>query len=370
MYIINFVIQILIVSGIIFSEDCEYLIEKKYFNEELLSIYLGTFDPNNFQSQYTIFSYEILPKGNNCSASINLEYTFKLFAPNIGVRQFLTFYTAELHKDINIIPQVIDNTNFTPFITLENNIEFSKLISFISYSGKLPEGLYHFQISSNDSNVILPDPEIVEINYPNSLELISPGGTLHELSQSYTYNSQPIFTWYSDYCNQCNVGIRICEFNKSIHNSIEDALSDWSLIPRDNTEEFYTLPDNISAFQYPSIDQYMDLEVGKYYVWQIRRSYETTMGEYYEYSPVNIFEIRSSYDDIINYEDPYLKQLKLLLGEEKYNLLFGPGGELEGFITQGESIKINNEEVNIDILYALASDLSRNKIKIESIEIK
>jgi len=114
----------------------------------------------------------------------------------------------------------------------------------------------------------------------------------------------------------------------------------------------------------------MDLEVGKYYVWQIQRSYETTMGEYYEYSPINIFELRSSSDDIMNIEDPYLKQLNLLLGEEKYNLFFGPGGELEGFLTQGESIKINNEEVSIDILYALVSDLIRNKIKIESIEIK
>tara|TARA_B100000945_G_scaffold283888_1_gene253184 strand:+ start:457 stop:1569 length:1113 start_codon:yes stop_codon:yes gene_type:complete len=370
MHIINFVIKILVVSGIIFSEDCRYLIEKKYFNEELLSFYLGTFDPNSFQSQYNLFSYEIIPEGNNCSASINIEYTLKLFAPIIGVRQYLTVYKAELHKDINIIPQVFDNTDFIPFITLENSNEFNQLISFISYSGKLPEGLYHFQLSSNNSDVILPEPEILDVNYPNSLELISPGGSIYELAQSYTYNRQPIFTWYSDFCNHCSIGIRICEFNKTIHNSIEDALSDWSLIPRDNKQQFYILPNNTSSFKYPSIDQYMDLEVGKYYVWQIQRSYETTMGEYYEYSPVNIFELRSSSDDIMNIEDPYLKQLNLLLGEEKYNLFFGPGGELEGFLTQGESIKINNEEVSIDILYALVSDLIRNKIKIESIEIK
>ena len=103
---------------------------------------------------------------------------------------------------------------------------------------------------------------------------------------------------------------------------------------------------------------------------QIRRSYETTFGTYHDYSNIFIFEVRSPTKEQLDYSDPYLSVIQSLIGTDQFNLWFSTGGELERFVTYGESIWINGEELHIDVLYTLVSELNQGKIKLENLQIK
>ena len=95
---------------------------------------------------------------------------------------------------------------------------------------------------------IIP-PKIIKVQSPVTLELLTPGGTLSELSNSYTFSTVPLFTWFSDYCPSCIYAIRICEYNQNEHKSLEAAHSDWSLVPMNQSQEYYPLDWNTNSFQ-------------------------------------------------------------------------------------------------------------------------
>ena len=198
---------------------------------------------------------------------------------------------------------------------------------------------------------------------------MSPGGSLSDLSYSYTYSTVPLFTWYSDFCPKCEYAIRVCEYDQDKHKSLEDALSDWSLVPMNQSQEYYTLDWNSNSFQYPSVG-HIDLEIGKYYLWQIRRSFNTTFEAHHDYSSINVFEVRAPDKLQIDYSDPYLSVLESIIGEEQFYLWFSPGGELERFTTTGDVIWINDEEIHIEGLYSLLSDINQGKISVKNIRIK
>jgi hypothetical protein len=200
---------------------------------------------------------------------------------------------------------------------------------------------------------------------PINLELLSPGSPLYESTDSYIYSTLPLFTWNTDYCNDCTYGIRVCEFDQEEHGSLQSALDDWSLLPYDQENQYHTIQWKTLVFQYP-VDGIRALEVGKQYVWQIRRSYETN----YEYSSIYIFEIRSPTKKQLVFSDPYLTVIQSLIGNKQFNSWFSPGGELEQFVTEGESIWINNKELHINALHLLVSELNKGKITIEAIQLK
>ena len=311
----------------------------------------------------------------NCSETITIEYTFKIYSPEIGLTRNETFFKGEKIISNISTSKFFHNSDFI-FVsgpTLTNNAQAEKLISYISQSGKLPNGKYFFQFVIKNTNFeikLSPYSESIEINRPLALDLVSPGGLLSDLTHSYTYSLLPLFSWYSDFCSQCTYGIRVCEFNRDEHSSLQDALADWSLLPLDQSIEYHEeLKGNMNSFQYPA-EGNMDLEVGKHYVWQIRRSYKTTLEPHYDYSPIYVFEIRSPSKQRLDYSDPYLTAIQSLIGEEQFYLWFSPGGELERFVTTGESIWINNEELHMDVLYSLVSELNQEKIKIKNIQIK
>ena len=216
---------------------------------------------------------------------------------------------------------------------------------------------------------ILTSSKIVEVKSPVTLELLSPGGALSDLSNSYTLSTVPLFIWYSDFCPKCEYAIRVCEYDQDEHTSLEDALFDWSLVPMDQSKEYHTLGWNTTSFQYPSIG-YIDLEVGKYYLWQIRRSIYTTLEKHHDYSSINVFELRTLDKLQIDYSDPYLSVLESIIGEEQFSLWFSPGGELERFTITGDVIWINDEEIHIEGLYSLLTEIKQGKIAINNIKIR
>ena len=355
-----------------YSEDCTYIVNKFYLNEHILTFYLDSFDSKNVPSQADFFTYEIIPEGTTCSeTSITINYIFKIYAPEIGFTSFETFYEGEIEIEISSSVRYFSNSDFrlvsVPSVT--NNSQVAKLVSYISQSGKLPNGIYSIHFTSDNAAVTAPQPEMIEIYSPITLELLSPGGILSELPYSYTYSTVPLFTWYSDLCVQCTYGIRVCEYNPAEHSSLNNALDDWSLLPYNQTNEYHVIPWNTLSFQYPAED-HLDLTVGKYYVWQIRRSYETTLETHYDYSPIYIFEVRSPTMQELDFTDPYLSAIQSLIGDEQFILWFSTGGELEQFVIFGESIWINNEEFHIDALYSLVSELNQRKSLIEKVQIK
>ena len=72
----------------------------------------------------------------------------------------------------------------------------------------------------------------------------------------------------------------------------------------------------------------------------------------------------------LDFSDPYLSAVQSLIGNEQFNLWFSAGGELERFVTAGESIWINGEKIHIDALYSLVSELNQGKITLENLQIK
>ena len=187
--------------------------------------------------------------------------------------------------------------------------------------------------------------------------------------RSYTHSSEPLFTWYSDYCQNCEFAIRVCEYNQDDHESLEDAMSTWSLVPIDQLEKYHKVGWNTQSYQYPSVG-HINLEIGKYYLWQIRRSFNTTLGIHYDYSSINVFEVRAPNKLQMDYSDPYLSVLESIIGEEQFYLWFSPGGELERFTTTGDVIWINDEEIHIEGLYSLLTDINQGKISVKNIRIK
>ena len=329
-------------------------------------------DENIVGSQALIYKYGLNTDGCSGNLYINIEY--KIYAPEIGITTYETFYNGRIDIDFASTPSYFTNHDIEPgsgFANVAGNQQMERLISYISQTGTYPNGkyLFHFTLKGNNVLLFTAPPKIIDVQAPITLELLSPGGPLFDLSNSYTYSTVPLFTWYSDFCRECEYAIRVCEYDQDQHKSLEDALSDWSLVPMNQSQEYYTLDWNSNSFQYPSVG-HIDLEIEKYYLWQIRRSFNTTFEEHYDYSSINVFEVRAPDKLQIDYSDPYLSVLESIIGEEQFYLWFSPGGELERFTTTGDVILINDEEIHIEGLYSLLTDINQGKISVKNIRIK
>ena len=142
--------------------------------------------------------------------------------------------------------------------------------------------------------------------------------------------------------------------------NLSEAINDVAHLPLNQSEEFYELDQSINVFQYPASNA-ADLEMGKKYVWQIKRIYETTVGESENYSPIFMFKIISPNElaEQNTQEIDVLELIKDLVGESKYNQLFGVGGSLEGYFVY--SMTLNGVEVSEDGLRPIAKDINDGK---------
>ena len=103
---------------------------------------------------------------------------------------------------------------------------FELLKSSILSSGKIPNGLYsfNFKLLDEQSQPISNCNEcefnkVINVNEPEYINLISPGGSVSDTSSNIVYSNFPIFTWNSDICSSCVTQIRVCEFNPKTTNS-------------------------------------------------------------------------------------------------------------------------------------------------------
>ena len=353
----------------LYSRDCTCCITEIFFNENILSYHISMLDANIEGSHSVIYQYGL--NIEDCSENLSINVEYKIYAPEIDITTFETFYKGSIKINNESLLSYFTNNEIKPNSgpNFAGNQKMETLISYISQTGKLPNGKYFFHFTLQSDTPLFTVSKIIDVQVPVTLELLSPGGSLSDLSNSYTYSTVPLFMWYSDYCPKCEYAIRVCEYDQDVHKSLEDALSDWSLVPMNQSQEYFPLDWNTNSFQYPSVG-HIDLETGKYYLWQIRRSFNTTLEAHHDYSSINVFEVRKPDKVQMDYSDPYLSVLESIIGEEQFYLWFSPGGELERFTTTGDVIWINDEEIHIEGLYYLLTELNQGKISIENIRIK
>ena len=116
---------------------------------------------------------------------------------------------------------------------------------------------------------------------------------------------------------------------------------------------FYDIGTLNNTFQYP-ITGSESLVPGSFYVWQIKRSYETTYGSHDELSDIFIFKMKDFENQVTL--SPMLNQDKLnfiisIIGESKFNELFvDQDAPFYNYNEPDSNIKLNGEQKTFEYL--------------------
>ena len=229
----------------------------------------------------------------NASTAVLVENDLKLNS-DAAVLGFGVDNDVIVHNsDFSIYTDAISGFRVIPQIdSYPSQSVMDNMLSTIMQTGKLPDGNYSFTVDlykENDTSIMDRVERSIEIYSPVFLELVTPGGILTDTTDTKIFSTYPVFQWVTDYCPDCEYGIRVCEFNPDQHSSLSEALDDVSNIPLSQSEEFYRIG-NINSFQYPT-SGVIDLQPSKYYVWQIQRSYQSSIGAEKSLSNIHVFSI-------------------------------------------------------------------------------
>ena len=380
----------------LFAQECSsdsYYIKQNYFNEGIVAYYLSAVDINTGDSNIPFFEYLITTNDINCNdlqypSGINLilDFSINIYSPEIGLTLSQDIMTGKI-KLSNISSEVIFNNadlnysttsvsgadfsliNYTGPTDL-NADEYQMIISSVLASGKLPDGMFtfNFNLSSEDGTQLGEAiSKTINVNEPEYIHLITPGGSLADTSNNIIYTTFPIFMWNSDPCIACESEIRVCEFNTQIHSSPIDALNDITSLPNITGDEYYTINDNINSFQYPSTEA-KDLEAGKLYVWQLKRKYQSTLGQEEIFSDIHIFKVFDPF--VSNTSENNLEVIRLLVGDEKYNELFLETGMLSEYNSLEGTIILNGNPISLSELNQIISQIQNGTINIQEIIVE
>ena len=384
---INIIVIILTLSiNYIFANCGNFSIKEDYFADHLIGFYLNSIDIDTGDSNVEYFRYRIKNE-NQAINDLEAHYSLIINSPDLNLSNF-EMMSGIVNISNIIVPELIFtnldinfNTTSIPgadFSLTESNLasfdELEAIQSVILSSGKIPNGTYILNVtlkcSENDNIIYDSITKTIEAFEPTFLDLVSPGSTLlQDTSINTIMSTNPLFTWNADYCSNCTYGIRVCKYDPSVHSSLSDAINDNSMLPSNQSFDYYPVQNN-QSFSYPSNDAF-DLMPGDLYVWQINRTYDTTLGTQETNSPIMIFKIYST-DEIIEdsqNNDIYGELINQLLGE-KYDQLFGNNGELKGFTLRGNSIILNNESVPVTVLYEIVNMINDGEIEIIELEVE
>ena len=117
-----------------------------------------------------------------------------------------------------------------------------------------------------------------------------------------------------------------------------------------------------------------DLYPGHTYVWQIKRSYETTYGLEETLSDVFVFQMKSSESEesnnITELNEQNLNLILQFIGQAKFDELFTlDSGELYNY-NPNSAININGQEKSIDYLLELIELLNNSKVEIIEVNVE
>jgi hypothetical protein len=267
--------------------------------------------------------------------------------------------------------QLIDVSGNSVPLTISINdmidpAQFDQILSSVITTGRLADGTYTFEVQvysgSSEDNLTLTDSETINIvvESPSYISLESPGGALEDTSLTEIYSTYPLFIWSPQICSQCEAEIRVAEYIRGVHSSINEAIEDETMLPFDQSAG-WEFVGNVTSFQYPVSNARL-LEHDKIYVWQIKISLPTTVGDEESISSINTFKIADigGSDSTPSGVNPVLQVLGQALSSDQFNSLFGAGGSLEEF-TPTANITINGTAATeSDIMYLINQVINQN----------
>lgn len=322
-----------------------------------------------------IFGYRI-DAGPDTVRDLRLMISMRATVEYLGLNQ-TTIFSVDATMDL-LAPIYIDNRqldinagssgfqdelgNHITFNTYTfdaiSGAEFESLRDQVTTNLKMPDGQYVF-----DLNITAPgysvdyvgfDPhKVITIEQPANIDLIFPSLGYEFISDTY-----PVFEWNSTGCD--DYYIRICEYNPIMHSSPEDALQSEAVFPYPDDGSFVSLGATYQL-DYSTVTG-RSLEVGKAYAWQIKKVCQTTGAAEESFSEIYGFTISEAGQTIT----PCQQQLRNVLGDSQYNILFGPNGPLEGYGECAE-ITLDGENLNSTDFGALLVQLMSGAFEIESI---
>jgi len=375
--------------------DCNlttFTIEEQFFNDEIVAFYLGAIDINTGSSNVLLFDYLVYSSDTencyNSDKNLFLHLKISIYSPQLGFNEFekflkstfklskissaIRFKNTDMNFDTNSIPGAeMQRLEYTLGGNSEDT-DVQTIVNLIMQSGKIPNGSYIFDaILTSDENgddIIHQVSRQIDVYEPQYINIISPGGSLSDTLSTVVYNPYPVFNWESDNCtsSNCNIGIRVCEFDPNYHSNLSDAMESNSLLPINQSFDYFMLDSTATSFQYPILGA-ESLREGKYYVWQLKRSYETTVGEESLFSDIFVFKLHSFQGNAVN-SSTNLEVIKGIVGEDQYRILFGSNGELSSFTSEIALVTLDGEEIPISQLYEILSKVEQSQINI--LEVK
>jgi len=270
---------------------------------------------------------------------------------------------------------------------------FAEIQSTVMGAGKLPAGTYifNFQIHNEEGSILKAQTMGVEIANPSTMELIAPGGELEDNLEIYSlfpffqWESE-VFMWNPSHCMDCGFEIRVAAYDPIMHGSLEEAFNsdEHAYLPFPASLGYYKIqgePNEAglitskNSFQYP-VDA-RALVAGKKYVWDVKKTFPTTSGPEFLQSQIFVFSIPSmggesessgSGGSSGGSANQYLLALEQLLGSEQYNQMFS--ADLEGYSPTGVILLNDTQQLTLEQLQGIATQLISGQITIQSVTVE
>jgi hypothetical protein len=357
---------------------------------EYATYYFSSFDLQTGASNFQLFRFRLHSSSYPVYAKI--VFNASMTSPALEIHSqsvIVELETASFQMNADIIldnqnlsantTQLVDVTgNAIPLSVTVNEVidvaQFDQILSSVITTGRLAAGNYTFDVQlysgSSEDDLFLTDSEniIIVVESPTYISLESPGGILADTSMNEIYNTFPFFIWYPQFCTQCDMNIRIAEFDPGVHSSVEDAIEDETIIPFDQTEDWEFIG-NVTSFQYPVSNARL-LEYNKIYVWQIKASLPTTVGVEEIISSINAFKIGDigGTNSIPPDVNPVIQLLSQAISSDDFNSLFGFGGSLEGYVPNG-IYEVNGNSADKNMIMTIINQVINQNATITNITV-
>lgn len=341
-------------------------------------IYLTDFDFEDGQNNPLIFGYRLSSSDNEYPIeNVTVSLSMTAYIPSLGLNNVQLFdasvdvtlqaglYISNRDLDQNVRDRGLmdEGGNQIDFGSFNfNSIEADQrdeLITTVMTQGSMPAGNYSFTL-----NVTAPGYSVDYIGFqPNKqINIVAPANIDLEwppLGMVFVNNTYPEFRWNSSGCD--DYYIRICEIPPG--GSPDDAIQSEASYPYpDNTGEYAPLG-NATSLSYGALssDTRRDLEVGKAYAWRIKKICNTTGSPVEVFSEIYGFSISEAGQTMT----PCQQQLRTIVGDSQYNVLFGPNGPLRGYDVCAEFF-LDGETISSSEFGALLVQMINGTYEIES----
>ncbi len=374
-------IMIMIISGHNLQAQSTVLEPEPGFTE-YATYYISSFDLQTGASNFQLFRFRL--HSDNYPVYSKILFNASMISPALGINSqtiIVELETGPMQMNADLILENQDmSTTTTQLIDVAGNSvpltisindmidpgQFDQILSSVITTGRLADGTYTFEVQVysglTEDILTLTDSETINIvvESPSYISLESPGGALEDTSLTEIYNTYPLFIWSPQFCSQCEAEIRVSEYIRGVHSSINDAIEDETMLPFDQSAG-WEFVGNITSFQYPVSNARL-LEHNKIYVWQVRASLPTTVGEEEIISPIHVFKIGDigGTNPVPAGVNPVLQVLGQALSSDQFSSLFGSGGALEGF-TPTANISLNGTTATeSEIMYLINQVINQN----------